>query len=117
MQPFGPAFCNHCGYDLRQDRPIGSGGLFLDPGSRIAIWRGQQVRLRPSTFEALHALVKARGAAVSHGVLAERIGSEGEDAGRSMAVRIAEIRRVMPGAPIINLFGHGYAWRPQGDRK
>lgn len=108
----GPPICPSCGLDFTLDAPISRDGLEIDPRYREARWQGQPVRLGPAAFSILYALAKAAGRTLSHGALMERAGSEGLCIAKGASVRIAEIRRVLPGVPIKSISGEGYAWRP-----
>jgi|GEM_PF-5913712 len=111
--PEGPPICPHCGYDLKQDRPIERDGIRLHPATHSVWWQGVRMHLSPAQFTLLNSIVKGTPDVMSVGMLAERIGYEGDDPGNNVNVHIARIRRKLIGIPIKAIWRRGYAWRPQ----
>lgn len=112
----GPAFCPHCGYDLRADTPMTYGDAHFDPRLGFS-WRGEFIHLPASKRIIVATLMKANGRWVSTEVLAERCGYQGDDPGNLIRCHISKIREVLRqhGAP--NLFNAkpgrgslGYRW-------
>lgn len=95
------------------ETPIISAGLTLYPSHCRAIWQGKKHRLGPTQISILKALLDADGQLVSARRLMSDAGYRGDRHAENLKVHLSRIRKLMPGLPIYNDAGVGYAWRPQ----
>lgn len=107
-----PITCEHCGSVIGREAPLESAGLVFYPRERRAIWHGSEVRLPRAQSMILEALVAAQGGLISAPVLMERTGYEGLDHAGNLRIHLWQLRKSLPGLPIHNEYGLGYAWRP-----
>lgn len=96
----GQSICPHCGYDLQQDAPVEFGRLSYDP--RIGVMLdGKRLAMPPQCHQLLGTLMRMPGKTASKGMLAERMGYEGD--GNLVDTRIAHARVALRDAGLPNL--------------
>lgn len=106
------ATCDHCGSVIGAAARLESDGLTLFPRQCRAVWRDQEVRLRPAGARIVETLMAAGGALISPCALLSRAGYRGDNPEKRLRVHLCHIRKALPGVPIHCEPGLGYAWRP-----
>lgn len=109
------AVCPNCGLDLEPLEAFSVGPLSIDKAASEIRWQGKVVPLRPSGRLMVAALARAEGMPIRRHVLAEIIGSEGDEPGNIIAVQmcrtIATFRQADPSFDRIqNVRGQGFRW-------
>lgn len=102
-----PAFCHHCGANLRADEPIDVDGWRVS--TLGAEHNGVLARLTAYEAVILHSIAVAVGRPVAAHILAEGIGYDGDH--NVVQVLISRLRKRLPGVPIETVHGRGYRWR------
>lgn len=102
-----PAFCPHCGFNFRADRPIERGPWLITP--QEVRFHGVKTALALGECNLLHSLATAYPCPVSAGALADRVTCEGSIG--SLKVRITRIRAKLGEHRVIEtVVGVGYRW-------
>lgn len=101
-----PAFCPHCGYNLKADAPLVSGDWRITPHGLS--FKGRPIPLTAYQAIIVHSIASARGRPVKWTALAERIDSDTDT--NSTQVLLHRARRAAPGIPIRTIYRAGYVW-------
>jgi hypothetical protein len=70
--------CTSCGFNLKREQPTADGPFSYDPAGPTFAVDGLRVPWRSQVSEVLGAIMQAGGRPLSYGVLADRLGYEGE---------------------------------------
>jgi DNA-binding response OmpR family regulator len=107
-----PAFCPHCGSDIRSDEPILLNDFSMYGDGYPLVYRGKPVHLTPGQSALCWSLLKAYPSIVRANTLILRMGSDCESNVIDVVIsRIrAKLRMISAPNPIETIRGRGYRW-------
>lgn len=107
-----PAFCPHCGADIRLDAPISLNDFSMYGDGYPLCYQGTPLPLTPSQNSICWTLLKAYPLIVRTDAIILRVGSESES--NAIEVQLSRIRsklrRLGIPNPIETVWGRGYRW-------
>jgi DNA-binding response OmpR family regulator len=106
--------CTNCGLNLEREKPIVDGPFDYDPAGPIFSIDGARLRCRSQVSELLGSVMHARGRPLAYGVIAERLGYEGDDPKNLVHVLASQARGLIAqcgySSPIETVRGYGLRW-------
>jgi DNA-binding response OmpR family regulator len=106
--------CTSCGFNSERERLITDGPYSYDPAGTTFSIDGVRLRCRSQVSEVLGSIMQARGRPLAYGVLAERLGYEGDAPVKLIYVLACEARRLIVERgqpnPVQTVRGYGLRW-------
>lgn len=115
-----PAFCPHCGSDIKMDEPIILNDFSMYGDGYPLCYQGEAIKMTPGQRAVCWSLLKAFPRTVTRDALLLRSGSDSES--NCIEVMVSRIRAALKARgianPIESVWGQGYRWTvaPTGAR-
>jgi DNA-binding response OmpR family regulator len=106
--------CTSCGFNLERERPVTDGPYSYDPIGTTFSVDGVRLQCRSQVSEMIGSMMQAGGRPLAYGVLAERLGYEGDAPVKLIYVLACEARRLITERghknPVETVRGYGLRW-------